>query len=164
MVKKLITFVIILAAIPLAAEESAPGHPAEHHAIHHHGAIFLGTTHSFYAEHTDFTLGAEYELRFSDRIGAGLFAEMVFAAHQEQLVGIPLLVHFHNLKLFAGPGMVFIQAEHHGHKETHSEFLVRTGAGYDIHLGSASISPTFSLDFINGHLYAVPGIGFGIGF
>jgi len=159
----------------------------EHHTHSNHLAIFSGLTSNMKHEHTDFSLGLDYEYRlpmWHDLIGIGLFGEVVFAEHTEYLAGIPIFLHpVGGLKFWAAPGLLMMEVadhtteEHLFHKSNNNElfadgesttieqeFLIRIGFGYDFHVKNVSISPALSADIINGHLSLVYGIYFGIVF
>jgi hypothetical protein len=135
----------------------------EHHLHHNHIALFTGATTNFEHESTDFTLGVDYEYRFSEMFGVGLFGEIVFAEHEETLIGVPLFIHVKEspLKIVLAPGLIMAE-DHHGHK--YEEFLFRGGLGYDIHLDNFSITPTVNADVVDGHVSLAYGLAFGVGF
>ena len=135
----------------------------EHHSYQNHLAVFTGATTNFDHESTDFTLGVDYEYRLSEVFGIGLFGEMIFADHEETLVGVPFFFHIKNspLKIVLAPGIAILE-DHHGDK--YEEFLLRGGIGYDIHLDAFSITPTVNVDVIDGNTSLAYGIAFGIGF
>ena len=134
-----------------------------HHLHHNHLALFTGATTNFEHDSTDFTLGIDYEYRFSEMFGVGLFGEIVFAEHEETLIGVPFFIHMKNspLKIVLAPGIIKGE-DHHHHK--YEKFLFRGGLGYDIHLGSCSITPTVNADLVDGHVSLAYGIAFGVGF
>lgn len=142
--------------------ESRAAHQ-EHHSHRNHLALFTGATTNFEHESTDFTLGIDYEYRLSEMFGVGLFGEVVFAEHDETLIGVPFFIHMKKspVKIVLAPGMVFAE-DHHGQK--HEEFMFRSGLGYDIHLDTFSITPTVNADFVDGDVSLAYGIAFGVGF
>jgi hypothetical protein len=134
-----------------------------HHSHHNHLALFAGATTNFEHESTDFSLGVDYEYRLSEMFGIGLFGEIVYAEHEETLIGVPFFFHIKDspIKIVLAPG-VAIAEDHHGDK--HEEFLFRGGLGYDIHLDTFSITPTVNADVVDGDVSLVYGIALGVGF
>ena len=177
-------FVIMYLIVP----PQAPGGPlpqaqhAEHvpdadHAVHrHHGGIFLGATTNLSADHTDPTVGIDYEYRlpvWHNRIGVAAFGEFTFAAHDEWIIGSGVVFRpAEALKLFAGGGLLFVEdsegGEVHSIAATTSEenddshSLWRVGAGWEIHAGSLSVTPTLFYDRVEGHGNLVYGVAIGI--
>ena len=171
-------------------EKEGHGHEgtAHGHALHHnHLGIFIGPTTNLDKEATDFSLGLDYEFRFSDSFGAGIFGEHIFNSHSPWLAGAGLFYHpAGGLKFFAAAGLEYVPAnEEHDTEhikveipgktdkllaseeetgEAHSEFLIRLGLGYDFHVRQYYITPTFNVDIVAGHVSLVYGISFGIGF
>lgn len=149
---------------------------------HHHLGVFFGNTNNTHLKHTDFTLGADYEYRLSNLFGIGLIGDLVLADHKETLVMGGIFVHpAGGLKFVVGNGLAFAEQseEHeviddHNADDTHasektesstgSHYVLRVGAGYDIHVGHFSITPTLNWDYINGYSSVVYGITVGFGF
>lgn len=148
--------------------KKAEHHGESHHVHSHHLAIFSGATNNIDAEHTDFTLGAEYEYRlpiWQNRLGIGVIGERVFADQPENILAGAALLHVgKGLKFLAAPGVVFAKHESHGETETVKEFLFRTGVAKDFHVGRFSVTPALNFDFIKGHVSVVYGLTFGKGF
>jgi len=159
--------------------DRAQGAGAEAHDAHYHPnhiSIFVGATTKLEGDNdTDFTLGADYVRRFlkSGRLGIGLFGEAIFAEHTDWVFGIPLYVYpYKNFWLKAGPGLEFHKkkekssSERSGKSktETDTEFLIRTGLGYDIELAGFTIAPTLSFDFLRSKTSMVWGLNLGKGF
>lgn len=194
-----LTFLFLTAA----AAQEYPAAEEQHaaHSIHHnHLAVFGGSTTNFYAEHTDFTLGFDYERRFEyadGLVGIGLIGDFVMAEHSEYIFFAGVFLHpGSNFKFTVGNGVAF--AEHAVHSadsagdlsgstgshrgasgaasvtadteaaatetETVSNYALRFGIAYDIHIGGLSVSPTVNWDIIDGHSAAAYGIALGIGF
>lgn len=144
----------------------SPAHQGEAHHDNH-VAVFLGATHNLDHEQTDFTVGAEYERQLTDQLGLGVFAEEIFADNEETILGGLALYHLDAVRLFAGPGVVFAKhstAGHHDEDERKSELLLRVGCGYDFHADKYSVTPTLSIDYIDGDYAIVFGVGTGLGF
>ena len=151
--KKLVVFSVIMVFLLMFAIQSKSQHHPQHntphadlHAVHnHHFSVFGGLTSNLHAEHTDFSIGADYEFRLpslNHKLGIGLLGDFVFAEYSEMILAVPAFVHpFGNFKFLLAPGIV--RAEEH--------------------MGKFSISPTFNLDIINGHTSLVYGFTFGRG-
>lgn len=151
-------------------------------AGNHHIAVFLGATSNLDAEHTDFTIGGDYAYRLSDLFSLGLIGDVVLADYTEILIMPALTVHpmAGGLRFFAAPGIAIIDTptleiddslipdgfdvDIDTESESVSEFVLRLGGAYDIHVGNFAIAPTFSADFISGHVSLVYGMAFGLGF
>jgi len=147
-------------------------HKKDDHAHHHknHLAIFNGGTTNFDHETTGYSLGLDYEYRFSDLLGTGLLFEYVFTGEGEAIIGVPLFIHpIGNLKGLIAP--IGINAEKHGHDDGHGthevekewHFGVRVGLGYDFHIGKLSIGPSVNADIAN-TTAIVYGLTIGFGF
>jgi hypothetical protein len=140
---------IIAAAGPAAASEE------DHHEHHNHAAVFVGAT----AAHDTgaATVGADYEHRLGGRIGVIGLADFAFFDHVTTILAAGAVVHpVAALKILATPGVEIAEGE--------SAFVVRVGAGYDVHVGPGSITPTYNADVSDGHVAHVFGIAFGYGF
>ena len=61
-------------------------------------------------------------------------------------------------------GLKVLAAAGWEHAEGHDAFVVRGGAGYDVHLGSLSVGPSIALDRADGHYAFVFGAAAGVGF
>lgn len=152
---------------------------------HHHFGAFIGMTNNIDLEHTDITLGADYEYRVSEAFGAGFIADFVFADHAESIFFAGLFYHVTpNLKFTLGNGIAMaehvVHVEASDHRtlfkssddepeteiatETETHYALRVGAEYDFHVGAFSISPTLNWDLINKHSSIAYGITFGYGF
>lgn len=111
---------------------------------------------------TDFTIGVEYEYKFSEHWGAGVAWERTNGAHD----GLGTTVYLGALywhpsgmwRLGAGVGQEEVggDAHHHSHRET----LVRASAGYEFLLGGLGIQPALAVDFIGSDTAVVIGIAF----
>lgn len=160
------------------SEEHHDDHHGEHHAHKNHLAIFNGATTNFDHSATDYTIGLDYEYRFSNLIGAGFGAEYILTDDGELVLGIPVFIHpAKGFKLIVAPiGVNAVSHDNHeddtggthkagstssSEKEWH--FGVRIGAAYDIHVGKLSLSPTVAYDITNTQAL-VYGLAIGIGF
>jgi hypothetical protein len=124
--------------------------------------LFLGNTHT---DHDDgFTFGLDYEYRLTEQIG--LAGVLDYATDVESTVlGAGIFIHmFEDWRLLLAPGF----ENRHGH----NEYLFRTGLYYDIPLGEVdafrgrelTVSPTFIVDFVDGHEDLVFGLTIGFDF
>lgn len=181
----LVLLFLTTAGNTFGSDEHAEGNESHSHGIHHHIGLFLGPTSSLETKYTDFSIGIDYELRFSEVIGLGIFGEHIFSDHKPYIAGGGAFIHpYAGLKFFAAAGVEIIPGENEeetrksetpgkidvklsseeGSTQTHSEFLVRLGCAYDFHTRGFAFSPTFNADIVNGHVSLVYGLTFGIGF
>lgn len=159
------------------AEAAHGGHEEHGNHEYHKNGVFLflgGTTESISDDPTtSFTLGLEYERRFSQLVGVAVGAEAVLGGEgREALAGLLLILHpVGRLGLAAGPGMELGKEHHTDHGEegggdTAVHAALRVGALYDFELGSRyTIAPAVFVDFIDGKDPAlVWGAELGLGF
>lgn len=74
----------------------APGAAAEEEAHPHHVAVLVGATTNLTADHTDPTVGIDYEYKpaaWRGKTGIAAFGELTFAEHTERILGAGLLFH-----------------------------------------------------------------------
>lgn len=167
-----ILFCLVVSIITSTVHSFAQSHLEDksHHENDSHDknhlALFIGASSNLKHPHTAFTMGLDYEYRFAEKFGTGLFAEYVFEDHAEILLGIPLVWHpVHNFKILAAPLFAFTMLEViPDGTELHFELGLRAGAGYDFHIKNKSIGPMVNLDFIDGNTVLVYGLNFGYGF
>ena len=143
-----------------AAQES---HSVEGHAVVHHdnhiGLSAAAATTNLHSNHTNYTLGADYERRLSPRFGVGALADVVFAHHRETILAGAVVFHpGHNLRFMFAPGVLFVDGS------SEHPFVARFGAGYDVHAGWSTLTPTFNVDVIDGHVSLRYGLTLGFGF
>lgn len=138
----------------LAAEEHHEEHTESHYHRHHVG-LMLGNTHE--EGEDEFTIGLDYEYRFSQYFGIGLIGEYVGEDAREG-VGMGLLfIHpYKGFRFLAGAGVK--------PKAEETKFIWRLGIGYRFHMGNWTIAPEFNLDFTEGRTVEVYGVSFGYGF
>ncbi len=129
------------------------------HSFHkHHVAIFNGLTTNYDHNSTDYSLGIDYEYRFSNLLGAGVLAECVFSEPEEYIAGVSLFVHpCKGFKLILAP--LLINTEEHGaaaaHGDSHAkhddksvtDFAFRIETSYSFHFHNMSVEPTVGYDF-----------------
>jgi hypothetical protein len=160
---------LFLALMPLEClgEEAAHGHKEAAHRHRHHVALFAGGTHAdieieeagIVREESEdaFTVGLDYEYRLRPLFGVGGLVEYAGGDLETTIVAGALFIHpVGGLKFILAPGV-----EHEGDE---NEFLFRAGVYYDFFFGNFSITPTFSVDFVDGEEDLVYGVSFGYGF
>jgi hypothetical protein len=105
----------------------------------------------------EFTIGLDYEYRFSQYFGIGLLGEYVGEDAREG-VGMGLLfIHpYKGFRFLAGAGVK--------PKAEETKFIWRLGIGYRFPIGNWTIAPEFNLDFTEGRTVEVYGVSFGYGF
>ena len=147
----------------------------DHHYHDNHVAVFLGGTSPFDQERagkTSFTVGADYERRFTQAVGAMALADFAFgdltrtALFAALFAGRPIA----DLRLAIGPGIEFVEEDEileDGSTSTKHTgyFVISTRATYDFHVGVVSLTPAAGLDFVGETKTAfVYGGAVGIGF
>ena len=109
--------------------------------------------------HHNFTVGAEYELRFHRIFGVGAAVEYI--THEKNwLFVFPAYFHvYRGLKLITGPGF----ERKHEHADT--EVVLRIGAMYSFEFAHRySVTPAIALDLIGRDNAIVYGLNFGVAF
>ena len=135
--------------------------------------VFVGGSHS--SEENGFTLGGEYEFRIHRYFAPGAFGEIVGGDFDEVVFGLQFnLRPVEEWKIFTGPGWDrrFNRGEEGGSTQSsqsgsHSKefsFLWRAWLMYEIPVSKVTISPTFAVDFLEGHQVFVYGVALGMGF
>lgn len=143
--------------LALANEPEADG-MEEFHS--NHVAIFAaGLTSELESNHTSYTMGTDYERRLSSRVGVGALADFVFEAERETLLAAAFVLHPRSsLRAWFAPGVALVEGS------ARRPFVARFGIGYDSELGRSTLSPTFNVDIVEGHLSLVYGVALGFGF
>ena len=167
-----------------ASEEHGEAHGEEHHLHKHHFAVILSSTEAV-EEHVeepngdghgephsegsnggkddpDFTIGFDYERRFTQLFGVGGMFDWVVEGRREFLLGPIAFLHpFAGSKFWLAPLAERV-------RETGDWDLVwRIGAGWDFTIGKSgkySISPNVNYDITDEHELWVFGVAFGLGF
>ena len=138
----------------LATEEKHEEHKESHYHRNHVG-LFLGNTHE--EGENEFTIGLDYEYRFSQYVGIGLLGEYVGKPEREGVILVPLFIHpYKGFRFIAAPGIK--------PKKDEEKFIWRLGIGYRFPIGNWTIAPEFNLDFTEGKTVEVYGVSFGYGF
>jgi len=171
--KFVLLIIIALILLPFRFFAQSENHKSnleeEKHFHYNHVAVFIGASSLFERDATYFTLGADYIRYFSPKsdFAVGVYSEAIFAHHTEWLLG---LVVFYGLTkhlwIRSGPGIEILQEEneHSGESESKTEFLIRIGAGYSVHIGRFFIDPSIDLDFLRSSTTLVWGVNFGMAF
>lgn len=148
-----------LVAVPAYAQEHAASHEPHgedaEHFHHNEAALFLGATYETEAEETFFTIGAEYERRFTRWFGLSGVVE--YATDLDAWVVVfPVTFRLAGeLKLSAGPGFE--------HVEEDNLFLFRFGAAYGFELGGGVVlSPAVDLDLVDEEEEVAESIVYGV--
>jgi hypothetical protein len=155
--KPILLFAVFVFTLPLqalAAEEEHEEHKESHYHLNHIG-LFLGVTHE--EGEDEFTIGLDYEYRFSQYFGLGLLGEYVGEDAREG-VGMGLLfIHpYKGFRFVAGAGVK--------PKAEETKFIWRLGIGYRFPIGNWTIAPEFNADFTEGRVVEVYGVSIGYGF
>ena len=172
-----------LVTFPTWAQEHGE-HSSESHEEHFHRnelALVLASTYEAEQSKNIFTIGGEYERRFTPRFGVAVTLELLDSIDARVLV-VPVTIRVvQGLKVVVGPGWERLSRRHSSagnedpHEESHESekaenlFLFRFGAHYAFEFGGRySITPGIDLDLINEeHGVAkavVSGVNFGIAF
>jgi hypothetical protein len=165
----LISVFFIGISYAFAAENDETHHePTGHAAPTHVVGLFLGATdddegdNAHHHDQTDFTIGGEYEYRFSKHFGFGVVVEHTPEAHESDGVTVALgALHYHpfnrhdtfgGLRLSIGAGAEFVH-------DFGEEPLYRLGASYDFEITDKfAIAPTVNLDFVQNREILVFGL------
>lgn len=123
--------------------------------VKHIPGIFLGYT--TVDSETEFTLGLEYEYKFTPNWGAGLVYEETSQGHHGEGVNVFVASVFYHPDNYLKFGVGIGEEEIEGH-HPHTEDLYRISAAYDFHLGDFGVAPTVAVDFIDGNEAFVVGI------
>ncbi len=170
----LLPVALLSLATPAAAQHADSGAPhAEHEYHRNHVALFTGWTYN--SEESGFTAGGDYEYRFSRRFGIGADGEWVAGTVRESVFVVPVFFHVtHGLRLAGGPGFAHHSAagessasEHGAENEANTSTthpLARITGMYDFSIRRFTITPSISLDFVNGKRMLVYGVSWGFGF
>jgi hypothetical protein len=132
----------------------------------HVPGVFVGLTSG--NGETDYTVGLEYEYRFTRLVGLGVIAETTPKAKAGDGISVALAaLHIHPLgdwRLTAAYGFEDIHDASakiaKGKAPTKNKDVFRLGAAYDFHVGDFGIAPSANVDFVGGKEIAVFGISF----
>ncbi len=168
------TILIILVSLALPLGSSAQATHADDSAFHHHhlsfftgGTTALGEAHPFSSSATWFTTGLDYEYKIAKSFGISVFAEYLFATHEEFLFGLPVFVHpYRGLKFNASPLLALVNEATANESKGgwHTKYGFRIEGGYDLLIGHYTITPIINFDRVEGHNELNYGIAVGMGF
>jgi hypothetical protein len=137
-----------------ASDVEVPTHEAVEHR--HHLELFLGNTHTEDDEDA-FSFGLGYEYRLTHFLGIGVLGEYAVKDIDAWVVGVPLAIHpGAGWRLVVMPGLELHDGD--------SEFLFRTGVGYEFEVDRYTIMPEFNADFVDDEVNYVFGVGLGVKF
>ena len=139
---------LVISALPgLVSAQESEGAELEKNALE----LFLGGTYTD-GEGTEFSLGLAYERRLSERVGLGGLVEHTDG--REWVIAAPIFFHAtESWKIFLAPGVE--------HEDGENEFLVRLGNSYEFDMGTWTLAPELSFDFVDGDVKTVFGLNFG---
>lgn len=167
--RPILFFLALIITFPaLAQHGNVPGEEAHHR---HHIAFLAGGSHN--TKKDGDTFGADYEYRFTHRLGVLTTYEHVGGDFREDLMAFTAAWHpWKGLRLVAGPGFDREPRESEGlHEHAPAETskrtrgLFRVGGGYDIHLPHGfTIGPDLAVDILRGEKVFVYGVNIGFGF
>jgi hypothetical protein len=165
-VQKWHTFVSIGCLFTMALTSTAGAEESHHSGTQefhrHHASLILGNTFDEHGEN-GFSVGGDYEYRVNKWFGLGVGLEYAGGDFEHVLIGIPLFFHPNEHWRFAVAAATEIHKEGE-HEEREREAIVRTGVGYQFHIGNGySISPEFNVDFSEHETLYVIGLSFGFG-
>jgi hypothetical protein len=147
-------------AVIISSTESPEEHGEEHNGDGH------GDTHgegsSGGKDDPDFTIGFDYERRFTKRFGFGGMIDWVAEGRREFLGGPIAFLHpFAGSKFWVAPLAERVRATGDW------DLVWRIGAGWDFEIGKSgkySIAPNINYDIAEEHELWVLGVAFGMGF
>ena len=154
---------LAISAASLAEEQHGVAGESHEHEFHKNAiAGFIGFTgedsRSGDGRERAFTLGLEYERRFSEAFGVLVAVEQVFGDLDFTVITVPLVYHRGPWEFVAGPG---IEIPDHGHED---EFVFRVSGIYAFKRGSYELKPGAGLDFVAGEAVFFAGFVIAYGF
>lgn len=172
-----LAFLVAGVSAPLAGQTVSPGSHAEeeHHFHHNHVAVFLGATTPFdqdKAGKTSFTVGADYERRFTPALGVIALADFALGDLKRTALFAALFAGrpIDALRIALGPGFELVEQDkisEDGSTSTKHKafFVIASRVNYEFHVGRVSLAPTVGLDFIGETKTSfVYGLAVGVGF
>ena len=158
--------IAVLFVTPLPAKASD-----DHGAFHpNEFGVFLGATapeDKAIAGKADFTVGFDYERRFTPNIGVVALVDFVGSDHKRTgLYALKFAYHAAGFRLAAGPGFELVEKDKPDGGTKHSSyFVIAMRVNYGIHLDRALIAPTLGIDLVGEtQTNYVMGITIGYGF
>ena len=148
-----VVVVVLFAHTTSCAAEDA--HGDDGHGFHpNEVGVFVGATTPFDEEvggGTSFTIGVEYERRFTADIGVIALAEFARGDHKRaELFAAEFAWRpIEDLRVGLGPGFELVEKDKpSGGTKRSAFFVVVTRANYELHLDKVTLSPTLGLDFV----------------
>jgi hypothetical protein len=134
------------------AEEKSEAH--ENVLEHRHSIeFFLGGTHE--ESEDELTSGISYEYRLHELFGIGGLVEYAARDFDKWILGLPFYIHPFE------EGLRFTIATALEREGEESEFLFRTGIGYEFEFDRWIVLPEFNIDFVDGEESYVYGVSLG---
>ena len=165
---------LVVALVGALAAGQASAQEGEHHPHCNHVAVFVGGTTPLNEDaggKTSFTVGADYERKLNDYVGAMVLADFAFGDHKRQALFAAFLAYHavKPLRLAVGPGVEFVEKDETSGGTTTTKnkayFVMSSRGSYEFHVGKLSLSPTLGLDFIGETKASVVyGLALGYGF
>ena len=157
-----IALVLMLSAASLAEEDHESANEGHEHVFHKNViGGFVGFTgednRSGGGRERAFTLGIEYERRFSEQFGVLVAVERAFGDLDFTVVTVPLVYHRGPWAFSAGPGVEFLDQED-------NEFVFRIAGIRSFDRGRYELAPKVGLDFVAGEVVFFAGLVVGTGF
>ena len=159
MINKIKTIILVVVCLFFSSTTIYSQHNDEHnkteshdHFSKHHIALFNGATTNFSHKSTAYTVGLDYEFRFSRLVGCGISGEYIASESGEILAGIGVFLHpYKGTKLIAGPFLILAEEAHSEDHESKKEASIsfRIGVGYDFHFKMLSVGPIVNFDVGN---------------
>jgi len=146
--------VLVLLLVTSGSVVAAGG---DSHAYHdNHAALFAGFTGEVRRDRS-FSLGLDYEQRFSESFGVGVLAERAFGDRDFWIAAIPFSWHKGHWKFSVAPGV-----EHEKGHDDHG--LVRLSVDYGFEINGFELAPLLAVDFVESDTVLVLGVAIGLGF
>lgn len=151
-VKKIFCCIFILAALTsiAVAEESEPKAHEKEDELRNHISLFGGNTQD--GSENGASIGLGYEYRLNPLLALGFLGEYAGGDFNSWMIGVQALI-------FPHAGWFFRLAPGLEYEDSESNFLFRTGLGYEFELSSRwSLAPEFNVDFVDGDTKMVYGL------
>ena len=171
----IIASLIFALSLSWAAEADEAHGEASHDFHRHHAAFIVGVTEGEDSK-SGFSLGVDYEYRFSELFGLGGVVEYTGGDFDHVLLLVPVFIHPYKgwlLNVAAGAEIheeheehgVHVEHEEDGDNERTADWVARVGAAYQFHFGERyTIAPEVNVDFTEHETAFAYGVAFGVGF
>ena len=156
------SLLLSVSAASLAEEHHEPAGERHEHGFHKNGiGGFVGFTgedkRGGNGRERAFTLGLEYERRFSESFGILIEAERAFGDLDFTVITVPLVYHRGPWAFSAGPGIEIPE-------EGDDEFVFRVAGVYAFERGGYEVAPKIGLDFVADEVVFFGGFVIAFGF